>query len=125
MSDAAEIEGFRHLIEELSRDSACRELLGFLGKHSYTRFGRLALLETLGLECAHRTEKTLHLLVLKGLVCTSGDGLLYWLTREEPLHSLLKATFELSRGVPAQKVGWTAAMQLPMPLVPCVVTVAP
>jgi hypothetical protein len=112
------IEDVKKSIETSRCDTSCRELLQFLSRHPYTRFNQLALLNLLGFENIAKTEMALSYLVKIGFVETNQTYALFCLTRNEPIHNMLKSEFALE-GTPTSARKWPHMTQLVMPLLPC------
>jgi len=71
----------------------CREILNYLARHPFTKFNRMALVGMFKPEDSRRVDQALKKLMSQELVAYQSNGSLYWLTPEEPAHSLLRAQF--------------------------------
>ena len=76
-----------------SSDAISREIMGYLARHPFTKFNRMALVGIFKPEETRRIDQALKKLLAQGLVAYQSNGSLYWLTPEEPAHSLLVAQF--------------------------------
>jgi hypothetical protein len=71
----------------------CRELLTYLARHPFTKFNRPALVGIFKPEEARSIDQALKKLLSQELIAYQSNGNLYWLTPEEPAHSLLRSQF--------------------------------
>ena len=79
--------------QDTNNNAICRELLSYLAKHPFTKFNRMALIGIFKPEEARRIDQALKKLLSQELIAYQSNGNLYWLTPEEPAHSLLRAQF--------------------------------
>ena len=78
---------------DTNNNAVCRELLNYLARHPFTKFNRMALIGIFKPEEARRIDQALKKLLSQELIAFQSNGNLYWLTPEEPAHSLLRAQF--------------------------------
>ncbi len=74
-------------------DAICRDILNYLARHPFTKFNRMALIGIFKPEEAKSIDQALKKLMSQELVAYQSNGNLYWLTPEEPIHSMLCARF--------------------------------
>ena len=74
-------------------NTLCRELLIYLAKHPLTKFSRTALIGIFRPKDNRHLDQALEKLLSHELIAYQANGNLYWLTPEEPAHSLLHAQF--------------------------------
>jgi len=84
MPDAISIETLNNI---------CREILIYLAKHPMTKFSRTALVGIFKPKDIRCIDQALKKLLGHELIAYQSNGNLYWLTPEEPAHSLLCAQF--------------------------------
>jgi hypothetical protein len=70
-----------------------REVLCFLARHPFTKFNRMALIGNFDTHEHRHVDRVLKKLVAQELVAFQSAGNLFWLTPEEPAHSLLCSRF--------------------------------
>ena len=80
-------------------DAICRNILNYLARHPFTKFNRMALIGIFKPEETRRIDQALKKLISLELVAYQSNGSLYWLTPEEPIHSMLCA--RLGHAAPA------------------------
>jgi hypothetical protein len=74
-------------------DIICRDILTYLARHPFTKFNRMALIGIFKPEETRHIDQALKKLVTQELVAFQSNGNLFWLTPEEPIHSMLCARF--------------------------------
>ena len=79
--------------QDSNNNAICRDLLTYLARHPFTKFNRMALIGIFKPEEARRIDQALKKLLSQELIAYQSNGNLYWLTPEEPAHSLLRAQF--------------------------------
>jgi DNA-binding HxlR family transcriptional regulator len=86
-------------VKEHTGDQYCLELLQFFGRYPHTRFSELAVVHALDGRKLYM-ERALKELTNQGLVnrCVENNVPLYWLTTDEPLHSLVLDLAKLDWG---------------------------
>ena len=83
--------------QDSNNNAICRDLLSYLARHPFTKFNRMALIGIFKPEDTRQIDQGLKKLLAQELIAYQANGNLYWLTPEEPAHSLLRAQFG-SRG---------------------------
>ena len=91
---------------ECQQDATCQEILYFLAKHPFTKFNRMALAGLFKSEERWRVDPALKKLLAQELIAYQYNGNLYWLTPEEPTHSLLRARFGSRSTEPAVRIAF-------------------
>ena len=71
----------------------CQEILVYLARHPLTKFSQKALEGIFKPGDARFIDQALKMLLAQELIAYQANGNLYWLTPEEPAHSLLCAQF--------------------------------
>lgn len=79
--------------QDSNNDAICRDLLSYLARHPFTKFNRMALIGIFKPEDTRQIDQALKKLLAQELIAYQANGNLYWLTPEEPAHSLLRAQF--------------------------------
>ncbi len=79
--------------QDTNDHAICREIIGYLARHPFTKFNRMALIGIFKPEETRRIDKALKKLLSQELIAYQSNGNLYWLTPEEPAHSLLITQF--------------------------------
>ena len=79
--------------QDTDNNAICRELLSYLARHPFTKFNRMALIGIFKPDDTRRIDQALKKLMSQELVAYQSNGNLYWLTPEEPAHSLLCSQF--------------------------------
>jgi len=74
-------------------NTICRDILIYLARHPLTKFSQAALIGIFKPKDAQRLDQALKKLLSHELIAYQSNGNLYWLTPEEPAHSLLRAQF--------------------------------
>jgi len=74
-------------------NTMCRDILIYLAKHPLTKFSQTALIGIFKPKDNSRLDQALKKLLSHELIAYQSNGNLYWLTPEEPAHSLLCAQF--------------------------------
>lgn len=84
MSDATNLD---------THNATCLEVLVYLARHPLTKFSRTALVGIFKPKDTRNIDQALKKLLANELIAYQANGNLYWLTPEEPAHSLLCAQF--------------------------------
>ncbi len=84
MPDTAKQETFNNV---------CRDILIYLARNPLTKFSRTALIGIFKPKDAKCIDQALKKLLAHEIIAYQANGNLYWLTPEEPAHSLLCAQF--------------------------------
>ncbi|MCL2149993.1 MAG: hypothetical protein FWH51_03560 [Dehalococcoidia bacterium] len=71
----------------------CQEVLIYLARNPLTKFSRDALIGIFKPDDNRYIDQALKKLLAQELIAYQSNGNLYWLTPEEPAHSLLHAQF--------------------------------
>lgn len=74
-------------------NTICQEILCFLARHPFTKFNRMALIGNFDSYENRHVDRALKKLVVQELVAFQSCGNVYWLTPQEPAHSLLCSKF--------------------------------